>query len=230
MKYRSRLWFTGLFLFLTFIGISLSSCFQIMEDIAVHADGSGTVTLTANLSESRTKLASVMLLDSVNGYKVPSQSDIREGLSNLSKQLSAIPGISNVTHQVNFDHFIAVIKFKFEKVSDLNTVMDAAFKEMKIPMGSSGSYAYDPQQKMFKRAYTYLPQAKAKFDKLKADDQAVFKDALYTSIYRFDGTVLHQTNKRASVSGSKQAVMLQTPIIPLIKGEQTLANQIQLSK
>src|SRR5690606_21317732 len=101
-----------------------SSCFQIIEDITVREDGSGTVTLTANLSQSRTKLTSIMLLDSVNGYKVPSQADIRAEMAGLAQQLSAISGISNVTYQVNFETYIAVVKFAFDDVSNLNGVMN----------------------------------------------------------------------------------------------------------
>ena len=218
----------GFFLIILFY-TTLSACFQVIEDVTVQSDGSGTMTLTANLSQSRTKLASVLLLDSVNGYKVPSQKDIQGKLAELANTLSEIPGISQVTHQVNFDTFIAVIKFRFEKVSDLNTVMATAFKELKVPSGNSNAYTYNPQKGVFERDYTYMPKAKEAFDKLKAADQAIFENAIYTSIYRFQKPVRAITNQDAKRSGSQKAVMLQTPIMGLIQGTQSLSNQIQLS-
>ncbi|SFB91496.1 hypothetical protein SAMN05421747_10275 [Parapedobacter composti] len=208
----------------------LTSCFQVIEDISVREDGSGTVTLTANLSQSRTKLASIMLLDSVNSYKVPSQADIRREMSALADRLAAIPGITNVTHQVNFDTYIAVMKFSFSNVSDLNDVMNMAFKEMKMPMDSQSSYAYDRRHGTFRRAYTHLPQAKAEYNRLKPADQAIFKDALYTSIYRFERPVSQQSNGAAKLAASKKAVMLQTRIMDLINGNQSLSNRIQLAQ
>ncbi|MEC3880624.1 hypothetical protein [Parapedobacter sp. 10938] len=58
-----------------------SSCFQLIKEMTVNSDGSGTFALTANLSQSRSKLASVMLLDSINGHKVPSKPDVRKEIS-----------------------------------------------------------------------------------------------------------------------------------------------------
>ena len=212
------------------LGCCFSSCFQIVEDITVHEDGSGQVTLTANLSQSRTKLASVMLLDSVNGYKIPSQADIRSGLATLTKALSAISGISQVSHQVNFDTYVAVVKFSFDDVSNLNEVMNKAFSEMKIPVDGRNAYRYDRQQQLFSRQYSHVSQAKAEYDRLKPADQAVFKDAIYTSIYRFSRPVERVANPAAKVAASRRAVMLQTPVLALIDGSQSLSNRIQLSK
>ena len=223
---------TRFFRLLCFIvlGACFSSCFHIVEDITVHEDGSGEVTLTANLSQSRTKLASVMLLDSVNGYKIPSQADIRNEFAARAKRLAAIPGISRVSHEVNFDTYVAVIKFSFADVSNLNDVMQEAFSEMKVPVDGQSSYRYDRQQGIFSRLYTHLPEAKAEYDRLKPADQAVFKDALYTSIYRFAYPVYNQSNDAAKLAASKKAVMLQAKVTDLINGSQSLSNRIQLSK
>lgn len=59
----------------------LSSCFEVIEEIALKNDGTGDVVLTINLSQSKTKVASVMLLDSVQGYKVPSKQKIQQEYS-----------------------------------------------------------------------------------------------------------------------------------------------------
>src|SRR5690606_34266997 len=99
-----------------------SSCFQLIEEITVNTDGSGTLALTANLSQSRSKLASVMLLDSVNGYKVPSKKEIREELEEVSNTLRAIEGISKVSHTVDFENYILNIRFSFKNVANLNDI------------------------------------------------------------------------------------------------------------
>jgi len=63
-----------------------------------------------------------MLLDSINGYKVPSKTDIRSYLAEISTELKKIPGISDVSHTVDFDKFVATIRFSFNNVEDLNTI------------------------------------------------------------------------------------------------------------
>jgi hypothetical protein len=72
--------FYKLWLFIILIPI-LSSCFEVIEEIAIKNDGTGDVVLTINLSQSKTKVASVMLLDSVQGYKVPSKQKIQQELN-----------------------------------------------------------------------------------------------------------------------------------------------------
>lgn len=214
------------------LGISLffSSCFQMIEDITVKEDGSGNVTLTANLSQSRTKLASILLLDSVNGHKVPNQQEIRRELSNMAKELSAIPGISQVKHEVDFNKYIITLRFAFADVKNLSAATDKVFKKMEINAGAHASYTYDPTKRVFARVYKHVPRASAEFNKLKAADREVFNGANFTTVYRFHAPVTKQSNPQAKIAASGQAVMLQGSILDLINGKIDISNQIQLTK
>src|SRR3982750_2374922 len=84
-----------------------SSCFEVIEEISMRNDGTGDVVLTINLSQSRTKVASVMLLDSVQGYKVPSKQKIQQELSEAVAYLKKSEGISNVKSSSDFNSYIA---------------------------------------------------------------------------------------------------------------------------
>jgi len=221
MKIRLILWIPCLLLF--------TSCFQLIEDITVKKDGSGTAVFTANLSQSRSKLASIMLLDSVNGYKVPSKADIRNHLIELSAELKKIPGISNVSHTLDFDKFVATIRFSFSNVEDLNTIANKLFAEMKITPSNQSSYTYNKTSRTFNRTYVYEPRAKAEFEKLKDTDKEIFNTATYTSIYRFDRAVLSQSNPSAKLAASRTAVMIQSPVLDLISGKRNITNQIKLA-
>lgn len=212
------------------LAVCCSSCFQVIEEVTVNDNGSGTVTLTANMSQSRTKLASVMLLDSVNGYKVPSQAEVRKELADVAARLGKMQGISNVTHQVDFDKYIAHIRFSFKQVDNLNQVMETIFKEVKVNAGNRNSYSYDVRQRIFTRTYSHLPQATAEYNKLKPADREVLQGATFTAIYRFGSEVTRYTNPTAKVAASRKAVMLQTAIMDLVNGKQSLSNQINLSR
>lgn len=170
-----------------------------------------------------------MLLDSINGYKVPSKTDIRSYLAEISTELKKIPGISDVSHTVDFDKFVATIRFSFNNVEDLNTIANKLFTEMKITSSNQSSYAYNKTNRTFNRTYVYEPEAKAEFDKLKDADKEVFNSATYTSIYRFDQSVVSQSNASAKLAASKKAVMMQTPILDLISGKKDITNQIKLA-
>jgi hypothetical protein len=170
-----------------------------------------------------------MLLDSVNGYKVPSKADIRNHLIELSAELKKIPGISNVSHTLDFDKFVATIRFSFSNVEDLNTIANKLFAEMKITPSNQSSYTYNKTSRTFNRTYVYEPRAKAEFEKLKDTDKEIINTATYTSIYRFDRAVLSQSNPSAKLAASRTAVMIQSPVLDLISGKRNITNQIKLA-
>ncbi len=60
-----------------------TGCFEIIEEVSLNEDGSGKVTLTLNLSRSKTRINSIMLLDSVNNYEVPSEQEIRQHFAKM---------------------------------------------------------------------------------------------------------------------------------------------------
>jgi len=46
--------------------LSLSSCFEIVEEITMNDDGSGNILMTLNFSRSKSKIKSILLMDSIN--------------------------------------------------------------------------------------------------------------------------------------------------------------------
>lgn len=221
--------FYKLLLFIVLIPF-LSSCFEVIEEIAMKNDGTGDVVLTINLSQSKTKVASVMLLDSVQGYKVPSKQKIQQELNEAVAYLRKSEGISNVKSTSDFNNYIATISFSFKDVSNINNITKNILAQQKIKATNTSSYTYNKASKTFSRKYQAIGSAKTEFNKLKAKDKAVFNGATYTSIYRFESVVTSSTNPASNVSKSKKAVMLKSNIMDLINGKINVSNSIQLSK
>jgi len=221
--------FYKLLLFIVLIPF-LSSCFEVIEEIAMKNDGTGDVVLTINLSQSKTKVASVMLLDSVQGYKVPSKQKIQQELNEVVAYLRKSEGISNVKSTSDFNNYIATISFSFKDVSNINNITKNILAQQKIKATNTSSYTYNKATKTFSRKYQAIGTAKTEFNKLKAKDKAVFNGATYTSIYRFESVVTSSTNPASNVSKSKKAVMLKSSIMDLINGKINVSNSIQLSK
>lgn len=221
--------FYTLLLFI-FLIPTLSSCFQIVEEITMRNDGTGDVVLTINLSQSKTKVASVMLLDSVQGYKVPSKQKIQQELNEAVVYLRKAEGISNVKSTTDFNNYIATISFSFKDVSNINNITKNILTQHKIKATNNSSYSYNKATGLFSRKYQAVGTAKTEFNKLKSQDKAVFNTASYTSIYRFEKPVETTSNPAANISKSKKAVMLKSSIMDLINGKTNVSNQIQLSK
>ena len=221
--------FYKLLLFVTLIPI-LSSCFEVIEEISIKNDGTGDVVLTINLSQSKTKVASVMLLDSIQGYKVPSKQKIQQELNEAVAYLKKSEGISNVKSTSDFNNYIATISFSFKDVSNINNITKNILAQQKIKATNTSSYTFNKTTKTFSRKYQAIGTTKTEFNKLKAKDKAVFNGATYTSIYRFESAVTSSTNPASNLSKSKKAVMLKSSIMDLINGKINVSNSIQLAK
>lgn len=205
----------------------LISCFEILEEVDMNTDGSGEMTMTINLSQSKNKIASIMLLDSINGYKVPSKKDIQQDINGLSTKLKNIAGISNVKTTTDFTNYIVSVSFSFSDVSVLNKASKDIFAAYKMKVEETPVYSYNKASKTFN--YDYKNGNKEAYNKLKAADKEVFKNATYTQIYRFTSTIEKSNNAQAKISKSKKAIMQKSLILDLINNKVNISNQIKLN-
>ena len=207
-----------------------SSCFQIIEEINLSENGSGTANLTVNLSSSKTKVASIMLLDSVNGYKVPSKQKIQKEVDEAVTFLKNAKGISNVKKKVDLENYIVSVSFAFDQISNINNISRDVLKKLKVQAVSNSSYSYSTITHTFQRNYVHTKEAIVQYNKLKPEVKNVFKEATYTSIYRFLQPITSSSNPLAKISKTKKAIMLNTGMLGLINGKTNISNQIILSK
>lgn len=205
----------------------LASCFEVVEEINLNDDGSGNIEFTINLSRSKTKLNSIMLLDSINNYKVPKKQDIKNHFTKTVNEIKKINGVSNVKQTTNFEDFIFTINCDFNNIDVLNKVIShfGSTTESKRIMKNK-HFKYNTVTKTFTRNYHYDLQSE--FNKINSKDKEIFKNASYTTIYRFESLINTSKNKSAKISGSKKAIMLKVPTQDIISNKNTIKNTIQL--
>lgn len=223
---------TSTFIFLCLLLVLNSSCFDVLEEINLNKDGSGTMVFTVNMSKSKTKLASIMLLDSINGRKVPSQDDIETGIRDVIAHLKKSKGISNIKHSKDFENYIFSISCDFENVNSLNGITSEFIRQQNKRENTdfnTSNFGYDKNAMVFERRFKYDSNLKKSFNYLKKEDKQVFEDANFIAIYRFKNYVENTSNKLAKVAPSKKAVMLKVDAMSFIFGEKTIQNKIQLS-
>ena len=209
--------------------LSLTSCFEVIEEVNLKNDGTGDFMLTVNMSEHKTKLASIMLLDSVRGYRVPSKTEILSFLNDLNNYLKDSEGISQVKHTYDFEEFIFTLSFNFNKVENINSAIERLnFKNGKKPENLNFVYSYNKSTKEFSRKYSLPPNTSNSLNQLSEEDKANLVDAIYTSIIRFEKEIVSASNKRSRISPNGKAVMLRSNAVDIIKGQINLSNTIQL--
>jgi len=220
---------TPFLLFLSVVVFLFTGCFEILEEVTIHEDGSGDATITLNISQSKTRLASIMLMDSINGYDVPSEAEIRSHIRELAQTIKKTSGVSDVSTIVNFDDYIFSISCKFATVDALNKMLSSiSTKKDAAMMAKKKPFTFDKRRKIFSRNYHY--NIASEFKKIKKDDREILKGASVTTIYRFDKPVVSTKNKVCKVSKSKKAVFLKVSAEDLVKGHKNIKNQIQLGK
>ena len=116
---------------LNFLSLLLcfTSCVQIVEDITINNDGSGNAKYTFNASESKSKIDAIMLLDSVNGFKVPKISELKIQMSKLKSELINIKGITNINYTFNEDLLKVIININFTNIKVLTEIQNKLLKD-----------------------------------------------------------------------------------------------------
>ncbi len=217
----------GLTIILLGFLLLLTSCFEIVEEVSFNEDGSGHITLTLNLSRSRTKLNSIMLLDSVNDYAVPSKTEIKKHFTEITNTIKKSQGISNVTDALNMKDYIYTVSCDFSTVEALNTVISNFSSEDEVKkIKQQKHFSYNGSQHTFIRNYHY--DLAKEFNKTNMADRKIFENASYTTIYRFKNPILSSKNTAAKISGNKKAIFLKLNAQDIITNKESIKNQIQL--
>ena len=216
-------------LFLFVLIFSLSSCIEILDDLTVHADGSGTFRYNINLSSNKIKVNSILALDSLDGQKVPKIEDIKEKVQQFIKTLDAQNGISNVKIEENYTDFIFKFSCDFTNVLLLQEVIKTTISSMTKEKNNSelnhNWITWDGTK--LTRSIPTITLNKVK--DLKQSDIDQLKQGSYTSISRFDKPVEKFGNPAAILSKNKQAVMIKTDTYSLKENPSILENVIYLN-
>jgi hypothetical protein len=215
-------------LFLILLIFSLSSCIEILDDLTIHTDGSGTLRYNINLSSNKIKVNSILALDSLDGQQVPKIEDIKEKVQQFIKTLDAQNGISNVKIEENYTDFILKFSCDFTNVlllqEGIKATISSMTKEKNISELNHNWITWDGTK--LSRSIPDITLNKVK--ELNQSDLEQLKQGTYTSISRFDKAVEKIGNPAASLSKNKLAVMIKTDTYSLKENSSILENVIYL--
>lgn len=203
----------------------LTSCFDILDKVNVKADGSGEYSLILNSSKSKTRLASISKMETVNGKKVPKKAEIEAKINEAARIFKTVPGISNVKTSMDFDNYIIKLSCNFKKIENVNAGLEQLkAKNILGKMIPTNIYSHNPQSKSFTR--NKINTFKSDYDKLNAADKEVFNNAKYTSVLQFENTVKSQSNNTYQLSPNKKAMKLEGNILDFILQKKQTQNTI----
>lgn len=203
----------------------LTSCFDILEKVNVKADGTGEYTVILNASKSKTRLASISKMETINGKKVPKRPEIEAKIKEASRIFKATPGLSNVKTSMDFDNYIIKLSCNFRKIENINAGLEQLkAKNIIGKMVPTQIYSQNMAGKSFTR--NKINTFKSDYDKMSRADKEIFSDARYISVLQFENAIKSQTNAVYSLSPNRKAVKLETPVLDLILQKKQLQNTI----
>ncbi len=208
---------------------SLSSCVEIIDELILNSDGSGTFKYVVNLSQSKVKVNSVLALDSLDGKRVPDIEEIKQTINEYKQKLQEKEGITNVKVETDFTYFILKFQCDFNSVENLQK----AIREIAKEQDKKGEYKELNHtwlewegNKLVRSVPTLTTQTT---HKLKQEDADALKQGKYTSITRFDRLIDYCENPQAKIPQSKTVCAIVTNPYALIQNIKLLENTIYLT-
>ncbi|WPO82654.1 hypothetical protein SD427_18110 [Chryseobacterium sp. JJR-5R] len=203
----------------------LASCFDIVDKASVKADGSGEYTIILNASKSKTRLASISKMETVNGKKVPKKPEIEAKINEAARIFKATPGISNVKTSMDFDNYIIKLSCNFKRIENINAGLEQLkAKNILGKMVPTRIYSQNVAAKTFTR--NKINTFKSDYDKMSKADREIFNDARYTSVLQFENTIKSQTNSSYLLSPNRKAVKLEANVLDFILQKKQIQNNI----
>ena len=209
--------------------LSVSSCFDVTEEVKMNKDGSGELRLNINMSQSKSNLANYMNAGEINGVKIPTKDEMKLEMVKLKKKLSGMKGISNVNTKSDFTEFVFELTADFTETKSLNKAINAAvksFNQTPFPLPKFKHFAFEDNK--FSRLFNYTDErfTSEEFESMSSVVRYLMESAKVVSIYRFEQPVKKVSNSKANLSPSKKAVKLEGNIAEFAKGEISLENHI----
>lgn len=222
LNYMKKIYFIPLLL-LVFL---FQSCFEVIEEVKMKNDGTGHFNFAINFSQSKTKINSLLKMEKINGYTIPSKDEIRKEATQIEKLAQTTPGISNVVTNIDLTNYIFEINLDFKKITNLNAAFLKLKNNKKLDSKIPTDYFTYTDRKFIRSQKVPI---KTLYDKLGKADKEVFENAKYTSVYKFESTIKSFSNKNSETSKSKKAIKLNGSIIDIIKGNEKIENTITLN-
>ncbi len=208
-----------------FLIFFLTSCIEIIDDLKINLDGSGTFKYTINLSTSKTKVTSILVLDSLYGEKVPKITDIKEKIKLFKETLKEQEGISNVIITEDYVNYIIKFQCDFKNVENLENALKMSINK------TSEKENYNWLSFKDKILIRKIPIINLKeIESFGGRDIDKLKTGNYTSITRFASKIDTFENKNSVRSKSNTAIMVKVSPDMLLINQNLLDNKIILKK
>lgn len=198
------------------ISLTLTGCFDIIEEVDLNENGSGHFKLTMDLSQSEGWIDTFLKLETYRGKKVPSTRQIESKLDSVKLIVASVEGISNVEQENDFESYIFSWSFDFVSIQQLNNALNKLMDiyGTKVREDVTGDKYYSYNGKTIVRSNTV--DAQSLMDKMKSDT-LLLKTSNYVHIVRSSRSIAQARNRNSKISKSGKAVLTVNNLLETFK-------------
>ena len=197
-----KVWFA--LIFLVFFSFH-SSCFEIIEDLSLKEDGSGTYKLTINLSDSKVKFKTLLTMDSLAGTKVPSEEEITFQVNQFKEYLTKSESVTNFIVHLDFEKLIFKFNLEFKSIERVQKhILSYSQPNSTTSLFLSPLYTFTSNT-LTRNISTNYP--KDWVSKIAEDDVNLLKESSIVFICRFTKPIISTEPSLIKISKSGTACM-----------------------
>ena len=206
--------------------LCLTSCFELLEQINVNADGTGEMTITLNMYESKDKLQKFMDMENgLAGFKPPERKEMDTFFSKVVETVSDVEGITDVKSDIYYEDFIFSISASFDDVESMNEAVNSFTTGMSRGMiNFKNDYVYEGG--IFKRTFV-SPVAADQYDEIPMMQRLILESARIVNVYRFEKKVTDMSSTSAELSPDAMEARFESSLSDIVKGVKSPANEIK---
>lgn len=207
-------------LFFFFLAVQMSSCIEIVEEITVNKDKSGTIGFSLNLGS----LGGLALGMGEKYIDANTISKLKEFPGEGASLLKGMNGIANIIPISNKNGLFS-LSFDFDNSKSLNKALYKLFnkKKSKIDPG----YISIKKHKVIKKNLGPVIRLFAKKYEEKLKDKTVLKLINYKSIYHFPSPVKKKSNSLSKEEADKKTVEFSCTVEELLNSPVDIGNRIK---
>ncbi len=209
------------FLLLVATVLSVSSCFEITEEVTVNKNGSGNYISTIDATKLSEQMQMLAAFDTT-GEMVPKlKYSLDSTFSETFKKYAKVKGVSNV-HVDTSKPYVYKVSLDFKDTEVLNEVVNLDKKGA----DRQNLYAWKKGQLSRKDFALNLDDMKMEDDSQKEMAKSMLEGMKYTIIFNLPGKVKKSTNNEAKISDNKKTVTLSCSLLDVMDKKVSLGNEV----
>jgi len=207
--------------FLFFLPLILfSGCIDIVEEITINPDKSGTVTFSMDMG-TLGGFAMNLGENYMQGTLLEQMKNLPETAAGILKNIN---GLSNITSVTNKKGFYS-ISFNFKDPKDLNNALYKLF-DTKKPLFAP-NYIRIKKHKIVKKNYAPVIKLFLKKYKDQIKDNSILKLINYKTVFNLPTEVKKISNKKSTLSANKKTLEFKCTIEDLLTTNVNIGNKIR---